>query len=175
MKISDLQLIGENDMMFDTITHFKDALMATIEELKAIIKFLKNELKERNIHIRTLLLWDANDRRKIDMSMLEKSKLLTTVETRHMLNSTLIPPSINTQIIDNTHEYSIINNDNLPAINKSQVVMEGNRNDNVNDSIINAFIDSSTNILSIDNTPERQDDLYEGDIESNIYFKRFDS
>ena len=46
--------------------------------------------------------------------------------------------------------------------------MEGNRNDNVNDSIINASIDSSTNILPIDNTPESQDDLYEGDIESNI-------
>ena len=109
MKISDLQdipLIGENDMMFDTITHFKDALMATIEELKATIKFLKNELEERNIHIRTLLLLDANDRRKIDMSMLEKSKLLTTVETRHMLNSTLIPPSANTQMIDNTHEFN---------------------------------------------------------------------
>ena len=37
----------ENDMMSETLIHFKNALIATIDELKCTIDFLKNELEEK--------------------------------------------------------------------------------------------------------------------------------
>ena len=61
----DMPLDIENDMMSETIVYYKNALIATIDELKCTIEFLKNELEEKNLHIRSLLLWDANDGRKV--------------------------------------------------------------------------------------------------------------
>ena len=72
--MDDIPLIIEGNVMSDSINSFKAALMLTIEKLRATIDFLQNELKERNLHLRTVLLRDANDGRSIDMELLDKTQ-----------------------------------------------------------------------------------------------------
>ena len=43
----DLQFDNENDMISETIVYFKNALIATIDELKCTIELLKGELEEK--------------------------------------------------------------------------------------------------------------------------------
>ena len=57
----------------NSIDTFKSASMITIEKRNTTIDFLKNELEEKNLHIRTLLLRDANDGRSIDIALLNKT------------------------------------------------------------------------------------------------------
>ena len=45
----DMPLDIENYMMSETLIHFKEALVATIDEVKCIIKFLKSELEEKTL------------------------------------------------------------------------------------------------------------------------------
>ena len=73
----DLPLTIENDIS-DTTLHFKNALMATIDTLKNTIEFLKNELEEKNLLIRTLLVRDTDDDPKVDLLLLEESNLSNT-------------------------------------------------------------------------------------------------
>ena len=73
-------VVGEN-IIGGSINSLKNALMQTIDKLSATIDFLQNELEERNLHIRTLLLRDANEGRSIDMELLNKTPILSLMET----------------------------------------------------------------------------------------------
>ena len=46
----DMPLYIENDMISETLIHSKNALIATIDELKCTIKFLKNELEGKKTY-----------------------------------------------------------------------------------------------------------------------------
>ena len=63
-------VIETNDFVSESITAFKNALIQRFRKLDDIIDFLKNELEEKILLIRTLLLRDANDGEKIDPSLL---------------------------------------------------------------------------------------------------------
>lgn len=132
--LEEVPLIIENDLMSETILIFKNALMLTIEELHSTITFLKNELEERNLHIRTLLLKDANDGRSIEMSLLEKSKTAVVIETSPMLNSTLNHPSVISPEINDTQNTRIMQNDNTLEIKNDQESNTMNDNDSVFES-----------------------------------------
>ena len=69
----EIPILVEKDLVMNSIETFKSALMITIEKLNTMIEFLKNELEEKNLHIRTLLLRDANDGRSIDIALLNKT------------------------------------------------------------------------------------------------------
>ena len=69
----EIPILVEKHLVMNSIETFKFALMITIEKLNTTIDFLKNELEEKNLHIRTLLLRDANDGRSIDIALLNKT------------------------------------------------------------------------------------------------------
>ena len=67
----EIPLVVENDdITIESINAFKDALLLTITKLSDTIDFLKRELEEKNLLVRTLLLKEANDGDKIDPSLL---------------------------------------------------------------------------------------------------------
>ena len=69
-SMDEIPIIIEDELMSNSVKIFKTALMSTIDKLYDTIDFLRNELEERKLHIRTLLLRDANDGRSIDAVLL---------------------------------------------------------------------------------------------------------
>ena len=63
---------------------------------------MKHELEEKNLHIRTLLLRDANDGRSIDIALLNKTKQ-SSMET-----TTTPPPPPHTSPGNNFHDEIIV-------------------------------------------------------------------
>ena len=68
----EIPLVIESDILTESVIAFKTALSSTIEQLNSTIDFLKNELEEKNLHIRALLFRDANDGRSIDFELVEE-------------------------------------------------------------------------------------------------------
>ena len=66
----EIPLVVENDDITESINAFKDSLLLTITKLSNTIDFLKRELEEKNLLVRTLLLREANGRDKIDPNLL---------------------------------------------------------------------------------------------------------
>ena len=59
---AEIPIISEvGDLTSETITTFKKVLLERFKQLDDIIDFLKNELEEKNLHIRTMTLKEAND------------------------------------------------------------------------------------------------------------------
>ena len=71
----DIPLV-KDDITTESIILFKDALLSTISKLNEMVDFLKNELEEKNLFIRTLLLRDANDTDMISIGLLNKSNVI---------------------------------------------------------------------------------------------------
>ena len=148
--------IDELKCTIDELKCTIDELKCTIDELKCTIDFLKNELEEENLHIRSLLLWDANDGRKVDMFLLEKSKSSTAIKASYTLNSILGPPNVNTPTVGKTHESSIIRKEN-PS--NKQVANGENGNgllctngdvDEINSDVNGEFNDFNNNSMHTD-------------------------
>ena len=56
----DIPILIEEDITSNSIHIFKMALMSTIDKLYDTIDFLKSEIEEKNLHIRTLMLRDVD-------------------------------------------------------------------------------------------------------------------
>ena len=75
-----------NDPVQDSIDTFKNMLIDAIDELKHEINFLRNEMEEKNLFIRTLLIRDANENINPFDSMNYVNK--TTHEVLHEVETT---------------------------------------------------------------------------------------
>ena len=73
----DIPLVKDG-ITTESIILFKDALLSTVSKLNEMVDFLKNELEEKNLFIRTLLLRDANDTDMISIGLLNKSNVIET-------------------------------------------------------------------------------------------------
>ena len=124
----EIPIISGSDILTESVNTFKSALMLTIEKLNSTIDFLKNELEERNFHIRTLLLRDANDGRSIDIGLLETSQ-----ENIPIIETT---SSVITDNIFNDEKISSLNQNQLPA----------------NENIYNRDIDDDVNRVDATNS-----------------------
>ena len=113
--------ISGSDILTESVNTFKSAVMLRIEKLNSTIDFLKNELEERNFHIRTLLLRDANDGRSIDMELLETSQ-----ENIPIIETT---SSVINDNIFNDEKISSLNQNQLPA---NDIIHNRDIDDNVN-------------------------------------------
>ena len=68
----------KDDITTESIILFKDALLSTVSKWNEMVEFLKNELEEKNLFIRTLLLRYANDTDMISIGLLNKSNVIET-------------------------------------------------------------------------------------------------
>ena len=154
--------------MLNSVETFKPALMITIEKLNTTIDFLKNELEEKNLHIRTLLLRDANDGRSIDIALLNKttqSSMETTppIPDENNFHDEIIVEFINSQmheqfedncqsihyIISSISEESVISMERDSSNDESNYSNNVNRNRNYSAIdqliVIDEFDDFETN------------------------------
>ena len=84
----DIPLVKDG-ITTESIILLKDALLSTVSKLNEMVDFLKNELEEKNLFIRTLLLRDANDTDMISIGLLNKSNVIeTTSNVSNSANST---------------------------------------------------------------------------------------
>ena len=84
-SMDETPIIIEDDLMSNSVKIFKTVLIALM--LYDTIDFLRNELEERNLHTRTLLLRDANDGRSIDAELLDYSNDLSVATTLALADS----------------------------------------------------------------------------------------
>ena len=111
-SMDEIPIIIEDELMPNCVKIFKTALMSTIEKLYDTIDFLRNELEERNLHIRTLLLRDANDGRNIDAELLDYTNdLSVAIET----SSLALADSSSSNEMSSTVEFSNEDN-NIEAV-----------------------------------------------------------
>ena len=132
-------LLVEESIVETSIHSFKTALMQTIEKLNTTIDFLKNELEEKNLHIRALLFRDANDGNRIDIELLNnspnKSLMKTTSPELHKIDF-----SIN-NIIEHVSQF----NDSKQLISEQDTVVakETNNCDCIHSRNSSLSLDSS--------------------------------
>ena len=103
----DIPLVKDG-ITTESIILFKDALLSTVSKLNEMVDFLKNELEEKNLFIRTLLLRDANDTDMISIGLLNKSNVIeTTSNVSKSANSTDVKNSdisISQESFNNSHD-----------------------------------------------------------------------
>ena len=112
MDIQDaIDVITEDSSLLTTNT-FKDQLISTVKKLYEIIDFLKDELEEKNLLARTLLLREANDDNLVDESLVrDMNKTIQIVETTS--NSSTTESSINSTISSSHGSITTVRDNNL--------------------------------------------------------------
>ena len=139
-------LVGK-DLVMNSIETFKSALMITIEKLNTTIDFLKNELKEKNLHIRTLLLRDAKDGRSIDIALLNKT-------TQSSMETTPPIPDEN-----NFHDEIMV------EFNSSQMHQQFEDNCQSIHSVISSISEES--VISMERDSSNDESNYSSNVNSN--------
>ena len=95
-----------------SINTFKDQLISTVKKLYEIIDFLKDELEEKNLLVRTLLLREANDDNLVDESLVrDMNKTIQIVETTS--NSSTTESSTNSTISSSNDSITTVRDNNL--------------------------------------------------------------
>ena len=152
---NELQILVEDDLLVEeniiggSINSMKTALMKTIDKLSDTIDFLQNELEERNLHIRTLLLRDANEGRSIDIELFNKTPNLSLMETIpsdiHENNFSDKNISKHASKFNNTNEMLISEQDTavVKGINDDASIYSGNSSISLDSTIIDDSCDSS--------------------------------
>ena len=79
------------DMTPESRISFKNELLSTLTRLYDMIDFLKRELEEKNLLVRTLLFRDANDVTKIDISLLKNVSSINLIETSSDQTVSILP------------------------------------------------------------------------------------
>ena len=143
----EIPILVEKDFVMNSIEIFKSALMITIEKLNTMIDFLKNELEEKNLHIRTLLLRDANDGRSIDITLLNRT-------TQSSMETTPPIPDEN-----NFHDEIMV------EFNSSQMYEQFEDNCQSIHSIISSISEES--VISMERDSSNDESNYSSNVNSN--------
>ena len=89
---------GNNNMVTDGINNLKDCLKSTMNKLYEMIDFLKEELEEKNLLIRTLTLREANDGNRVNEYSNE-----TVIDIKEVIINDTVSNSITTNNIENIY------------------------------------------------------------------------
>ena len=116
-------IVENNDHVVESIESFKNALLDTIKQLKDIITFLKDDIEEKNLFIRTLLLRDANEDNHFHLLRRSSSnQSINDVETTSN-NSSI---TINSEISQTMSAITQEDNQSKPSDNNNDSVVSGN-------------------------------------------------
>ena len=152
VNVSEDIAVKDNDCDFEMLTEFiKNTLSSTIDKLYETIEFLKNEVEEKNLLIKALLIKDgyANSSR-ISMELLvEPQSCIDDVETTstisHQANYSQLNESLNS--IPGMHNYddTIVSLNNIDAQHADNNLSYDSVN--LNDTIV---MNSTRNVESIE-------------------------
>ena len=133
-----------NKYINTTRESLKDMFSSTIEKLHATIEFLKSELEEKNLLVRTLLLRNANEGSfRIDDRLVDGN--LEGTETTSSVTETTVN-IVNSEVSDYSHIISL-NDDNFQNINSN------NNNNNNNNNTIHS-VHSSPQFIPVNDFEE---------------------
>ena len=159
MFIKEYIPLVKDDITTESIILFKDALLSTVSKLNEICEMvdsLKNELEEKNLFIRTLLMRDANDTDMINIGLLNKSNIIQT--TSNDLESTKSIDVNNLDISISQESFNTSHDDEDDISNES----------NDNSSLYNADSNIISSLLMIDDCANYSNiSMISGDLFSN--------
>lgn len=99
-----LFVVENSDYVGESIELFKNALLDTISELKDVTNFLKSEIEEKNLFIRTLLLRDANENNHFHLRRSSANQYINDMETTSNNSTITVTSEISQPINANTQE-----------------------------------------------------------------------
>ena len=132
----EIPIINEDSSSMTTINVFKDQLISTVDKLYDLLDFLKNELEEKNILVRTIIEKNNNNLVKLLHQHLNTQQVETTCSATNTLKSTDNIIASSKDSITDINEYTLID----------EVSLLSNGSSSVDDS----FVLNSTNHESIE-------------------------